>query len=178
MIRRHSSSKGAFWRNRGGAAAVEFALLALPLILLIFASMQTALIFFYDQALQTGAQKAARQLLTGSVQTASMTQDQFKQVVCANLPPQFTCANVMVDVEASQSFQATNTNPLTPTYDANNNVTNVWQYTPGNAGDIVIMRVMYDWPVLGGPLAVGLNNQPNNTHLLVATAVFKNEPFQ
>jgi hypothetical protein len=51
-------------------------------------------------------------------------------------------------------------------------------YSPGNAGDIVIMRVLYDWPMIGGPLALGLANQPDGGHLMVATAVFKNEPFQ
>ena len=178
MIRRHSRPRRHFWRNNRGATAVEFSLLALPLIMLIFASMQTALLFFYDQALQTGAQKSARQLLTGSVQLGGLTQAQFKTVVCANLPSQFQCSNVMVDVQSASSFQATNTSSLTPTYDIHNSVTNVWNYTPGNPGDIVIMRVMYDWPVLGGPLAVGLANQPNNTHLMVATTVFKNEPYQ
>ena len=37
---------------------------------------------------------------------------------------------------------------------------------------------MYDWPVVGGPLAWGLANQSGNYHLLLATAVFKNEPYQ
>ena len=45
------------------------------------------------------------------------------------------------------------------------------------AGDVVIMRVMYGWPIVGGPFAFGLSNQPNGTFLLIATAVFKNEPY-
>ncbi len=39
------------------------------------------------------------------------------------------------------------------------------------------MRVMYGWPIVGGPFAFGLSNQPNGTFLLIATAVFKNEPY-
>jgi Flp pilus assembly protein TadG len=157
---------------------VEFALIAAPLITLIFASLQLAIIFFFDQALQTAAQKAARQLMTGSAQTANMTPAQFKALVCANLPSQFQCPNVMIDVESAQSFPTIDTTPITLTYDGSNAVTNNWSYSPGNAGDIVIIRAMYDWPVVGGLLALGLANQPDGGRLLVATAVFKNEPFQ
>ena len=56
-------------------------------------------------------------------------------------------------------------------------MTNTWSYKPGAAGDIVIIRVMYDWPVVGGPMALGLANQSNGTRLLVGTAVIKNEPY-
>ena len=177
MARRYHPLILRLWSNNRGATAVEFAMVAIPLITLIFASLQIAIIFFFDQALQTAAQKAARQLMTGSAQTANMTQSQFQAVVCANLPSQFQCPNVMVDVESAQSFPTINTAPIALTY-SGNTVTNVWNYSPGNPGDIVIMRAMYDWPVVGGPLALGLANQPDGGHLLIATAVFKNEPFQ
>ncbi len=169
--------KRNFWPNDRGAAAVEFALVAMPLITLIFASLQIAALYFFDQALQTGVQKAARQLMTGAAQTSSTTQSQFKTTVCNNLPSVFTCGNVMVDVESGSNFSSISTTPLTPTY-SGSTVTNNWSYSPGNPGDIVIVRVMYDWPVLGGPLGLGLANQPNSTHLMVATTVFKNEPYQ
>ena len=167
------------WRNRRGATAVEFALLALPLITLIFASLQVAIIYFFDQALQSGTQKAARQLLTGSAQIAGLTQQQFiTNVVCANLPSQFDCkTNLMVDVQSSSSFTNSNTASLTYTRPTGTG-TPPGNYSPGNPGDIVIMRVLYDWPVLGGPMAVGLANQADGGHLMVATAVFKNEPYQ
>jgi hypothetical protein len=57
-------------------------------------------------------------------------------------------------------------------------VTNSFAYSPGGPGDIVIMRVMYAWPVVGGPLGLNLANQPDGSHLMLATAVFKNEPYQ
>jgi hypothetical protein len=36
---------------------------------------------------------------------------------------------------------------------------------------------MYNWPVVGGGLLPGLADQPNGSHLLVATSVFKTEPY-
>jgi Flp pilus assembly protein TadG len=176
--RRKSRSPLELASHRGGAAAVEFALLAVPLLALIFASLQTAVIFFADQSLQTVAQQSARQLMTGNAQLASMTQAQFATAVCNNAPSFFNCANLMVDVESSGSFSSVSTTPLTVTYNAQGAVTNTWSYSPGAAGDIVIARVMYNWPVFGGPLALGLANQSNGDHLLVATVVFKNEPYE
>jgi hypothetical protein len=62
------------------------------------------------------------------------------------------------------------------TYDTNGNVTNNWQFNPGNAGDIVVVRVMYLWPVFFGPIAFNLANQPNGSRLIMASAAFQNEP--
>ena len=164
-------------RDDGGAAAVEFAMVAIPFLFLILASLQIATIFFFDQALQTLTQKSARDLMTGNAQLANLTQSQFQTVVCNDAPSFFNCSNLMVDVESASAYSSISTTPLTLTYNAQGQVTNTWSYSPGNPGDIVILRVMYNWPVFGGPMMLGLVNQPNNNHLLIGTAVFKNEPY-
>jgi Flp pilus assembly protein TadG len=169
---------GCLQSNRDGATAVEFALVSAPLIAVVLAMLQTSIIFFFDQALQSAAQTSARQLMTGAAQTAGMTQAQFKQLVCTNASTAFNCNNMLVDVQSASNFAAINTSPITVTYDAGGQVTNSWTYAPGNAGDIVIVRVMYDWPIFGQMLGLGLSNQPDGGHLLVATAVYKNEPYQ
>ena len=56
-------------------------------------------------------------------------------------------------------------------------MTNNFAYSTGNPGDILIVRIMYSWPVIASPLMPGLANQPNGNHLLVATSVFKTEPY-
>jgi len=159
------------------ATAVEFAMLVTPLVALILASLQLSIIFFAGQVLQTAAIASGRQLMTGTAQSASMTQAQFQSAVCANAPILFTCSNIMVDVESASAYSSISTSAPTLTYDAKGNVTNTWNYSPGSGGDIVILRVMYNWPVVGGPLAPGLADQSNGDRLLIATSVFKNEPF-
>jgi len=165
-----------FWTNRDGAAALEFAIVSIPLFALILASLQTAIVFFENEALQTATYKAARQLMTGNAQEAGMSQSQFQNVVCG-YAPSFTCGNIMVDVESASSFSSISTSPLQPTYNGSGQVTSTWTYSPGGPGDIVIIRVMYDWPVVGGPLGFNLGTQANGTYLLVGTAVIKNEPY-
>ena len=166
-----------FLRNNRGAAAVEFALLVIPFITLALGGVQTAVVFFMDQVMETAAKQAARQLMTGAAQTAAMDQTAFRQAVC-NLATSFTCANLMVDVQSGSSFSGINTAPITLTYNGQGGVSNTFSYSPGGPGDIVILRVMYNWPIFGGPFAPLLANQPNGSRLLVATMVWKNEPYQ
>jgi hypothetical protein len=63
------------------------------------------------------------------------------------------------------------------TFNAQGQVTNTWQYNPGTAGQVVVVRVMYQWPVFGGPLGFNLANLPNGNRLIMAAAAFQNEPL-
>jgi len=168
-----------FLKNRNGGAAMEFAIVSIPLFALILASLQTAIVFFEQQALQTATTKAARQLMTGNAQQASDTASQYQNVVCG-YATSFTCANIMVDVESASSYSSISTAPLALTYNGSGQVTNSFSYSPGGPGDIVILRVMYNWPVITGPLGFnigGTNGAAPGNFLLVGTAVFKNEPY-
>jgi Flp pilus assembly protein TadG len=129
-----------------------------------------------EQSLQTATKQASRQLMTGAAQTASLTQSQFQNAVCSTATA-FNCSALMVDVESGTTFTDISTAPLALTYDGSGKVANTWNFNPGGPGDIVIMRVMYNWPIVGGPFAFGLSDQPNGGHLMVATVVFKNEPY-
>ncbi len=165
-----------FLRARRGATAVEFALVATPLIALILFALQLAIVFFFDQALQTVTAEAARMLMVGSAQKAGMTQSQFATAVCADAPSAFTCGKLMIDVESFNAYSLANTSPISP-YNSDGSVKTL-SYSPGGPGSIVVIRLMYPWPVISGPFNFGLANQSNGTHLLVGTAVIKNEPYQ
>lgn len=166
-----------FRRDESAATAVEFAILFTPLVFLILASLQLSIIFFAGQCLQSAAITSGRQLMTGSAQQSGLTQAQFKTVVCNNSPMLFTCSNIMVDVESGTSFSGTSTSAPTLTYNAHGNVTNSFNYSTGGPGDIVVLHVMYNWPVIAAPLLPGLADQSNGDRLLVATSVFKVEPY-
>jgi Flp pilus assembly protein TadG len=177
------------WRallaDQRGATAVEFALVAAPFIALLVGIIQTFLVFFAQQLLETAVNQSSRTILTGQEQAQataqSMTQAQaqaaFAKVVCANLPILFNCNNVMIDVEVASSWSAANTGLPTLTFDSSGNVSNIWQFNPGNPGDIVIVRVMYQWPVFMGPLGFTLANLSNGNRLIMASTAFQNEAY-
>jgi Flp pilus assembly protein TadG len=158
------------------ATTVEFALIALPLLGVTLAALQLSWIFFAGQMLQSAATNASREIMTGQAQQTGMTASQFAQLVCSNASSSFDCSQMMVDVESAGSFSAVNTAAPTITYDSNGKPTNQWSWSPGTPGQVVIVKVMYDMPVFG-PSVLGLSDQPDGGHLLLAVSVFKNEPF-
>src|SRR5436190_18846955 len=88
-----------FMRREDGAAAVEFALVAAPFLALMFAIMETALVFFAGQTLETAVADSARLILTGQAQTQSFTAAQFKNAVCGKVGGLFDCqGGLQIDV--------------------------------------------------------------------------------
>lgn len=162
-----------FLRQGEGATAVEFALVAPAFIALLYAILQTALLFFAQQALQTATLQAARQIMTGQAQSQSMTQSQFQQVVCANAGGLFNCGGIFAAVQTFTSFpNVTMFNPVSNGKFTSSNM----PYNPGVSGDVVVVQVFYQWPVYPGPLNFTLANASGNVNVLVATAAFRNEP--
>jgi Flp pilus assembly protein TadG len=165
-----------FARGQGGAAAVEFALVAAPFLALIFAILETALVFFASQTLESAASNAGRLIMTGQAQTAGYSQADFKTAVCNYLAGGlFNCANgVYVDVETYSTFSSINTTP--PVTNGQLNTANM-NYVPGGPGDIVVVRLYYQWPIYVSLLGDNLSNLNGGNRLLVATSVFRNEPY-
>jgi len=173
--RHHRRRRSGFLADENAATAVEFGLVAAPFIALLVAIMQTFLVIFAQQLLQTVVTQSSRLVLTN--QAASMTQAQFATQVCNQVRIIFDCNSLMVDVQTYASFAAGNTSAPTLSFNAQGQVTNSWQFNPGGPGDIVIVRVMYQWPVFGGPLGFNLSNLSNGNRLIMASAAFQNEPI-
>lgn len=162
-----------FWRDNRGAA-VEFAFVATPFFALIFAIMETALVFFAGQVLETAVQDSARKILTGQAQGAGWSQNQFKQDVCNRVSALFDCQNgLQIDVRKFTSFQNVNVpNPV-----VNGKFQPDLVYDPGGPSDIVVVRLFYLWPVAVPSFNKDLSNVDGNKRLISATAAFRNEPF-
>ena len=164
-----------FVRQQDGAAAVEFALVAAPFLALTFAILETAFVFFAQQTMEATAADASRLVMTGQAQTAGYTQADFKNAVCSRVYGLFDCANGMtVDVKTYTTFgSVNNTAPVT-----NGNFDSTQTgYVPGGPGCIVRVTLYYQWPIYVSMYNAALSNLNGNLRLLVATAVFRNEPY-
>ena len=170
-----SSILRRFRRNREGSAVVEFALVAPIFFGLLFAIIEMAMVFFASQVLETVTQDSARQIMTGQAQTASMTQAQFKTLVCNKVVALFDCANgVSIDVQSYPGFSSVN---IADPIDAGRNFVPPNNYLPGGPGDIVVVRVFYQWPLFVTGLGFNIANLSGSKRLLTATAAFQNEPY-
>jgi Flp pilus assembly protein TadG len=175
------SSARLFLSHAHGAVGVEFALIGLPLFAVILELLQVSSVFLAEQEFETAAEEASRLVLTGQAQKQGLSQSAFKTAVCANLPAMFSCSGVMIDMQTAATLSSISQNGMTSaptlTFNPQGNVTNAWTFQTGTQGSIVVLRIMYLWPVLPGPLSFGLANQPNNKRLMMATSVFKNELY-
>jgi len=165
------------YRREDGAAAIEFGLVAVPFLAMVFAIMETGLVFFAGQALETAASDSARLIMTGQAQTQGFDQAAFKNAVCNKIQGLFNCAGgILVDVRTYTSFgNITNPNPVNSQGNLNYN----FVYQPGGPGDIVVVRLMYQWPVYVSLLGLNaLSNMSGSNRLLISTVAFRNEPYQ
>ena len=163
-------------RDRSGATTVEFAMVVAPFLALVFAIIQTAIVFFAGQALETAAADSARLIMTGQAQTQGYDQTKFKQAVCARIYALFNCnGSLYIDVKSYSAWSSVNTSlPV----DASGNVqTATFGYQPGGPTDIVVMRLMYQYPVYVSLLGLNLSNSAGSQRLLMATVAFRNEPY-
>lgn len=164
-----------FRRNRRGSAALEFALVAPVFFALLFAILETGIMFLANQVLETVTQESARMILTGQAQNGGWSQQQFANYVCSQVPALFTCGNIYIDVESYSSFSSS-MNIGCP-IDSNGTFINTMQYNPGSQGDVVVVRLFYQWPLFVTRLGYNPANLSNGNRLLCTTAAFRNEPY-
>jgi Flp pilus assembly protein TadG len=191
FLLRNDIVRDDFVRNDRGATAVEFALVAAPFLALLVALFQTAMVFFAGRMLDEITEEASRYVMTGQAQTSNMTASQFATYVCTGDPvltklvsALFTCSKLLISAQSYSSFAAANTNDPIAGFNASNQPVNsngnviTMPWAPGNPGDIVVLQIMYQWPVVGGPLGFSLSSPNSNGYrLLMSTAIFRNEPY-
>jgi Flp pilus assembly protein TadG len=146
----------------------------------MFAIMEVALVFFAGQILETATADSARRIMTGQVQKAGFDAQEFKDDLCGRLHAMFNCGSgVHIDVRKYDAFSGANISP--PAYDEEEDeldLSDFQQFQPGVQGDIVVVRVVYEWPMLVRDLGFNLATLPNGNRLLMATAAFRNEPYK
>jgi len=161
-------------KNDDGSVAVEFALISIPFFAFLFALIETALVFFASVGMEGAMEDAARLLRTGVGQSNGMTAQQFKNEICDRSPLFFDCdQRLVVDVRTFNDFgNVAFTDPL----DGNGDLSQNFQFNPGGASDVVLVRAFYIWEVIT-PIGIGLENMSGGNRLLTTSAVFRNEPF-
>lgn len=160
-------------RNESGAAAVEFSFVAVPFFMLLLGVLETAIVFFAGQTLETAVTDSARLIMTG--QANRFEPEQFKTAVCSRVYSLFDCNKAEIDVRTFTSFSGISLpRPVNNTGQFDQSQLS---YSKSDAGDIVVVRIFYKWPVYLSFYGFNLADLPDRHRLMAATAVFKNEPF-
>ena len=182
----------AFLRDREGVVAIEFSLLALPFLFMLFCVLELALVFLLSASLDTAMERAARTIRTGGFQTANaaLTEDQqeaaFEAAVCGQMMwLAGGCAqNLEVDVRVFTDWVQTNAaDPIQVQTDDDGKVTSrtfepaQTLFKTGSPKSIVLVRAYYQWPLLTPFLSQAVVNLDGNKALITYTQTFRNEPY-
>ena len=182
-----------FRRSRDGSAAIEFAILAIPYFLIIFAILETFVAFIAEQTVNAAVDTLSRQLRTGNItyqlsRSTDKTVVQFRQLFCNEISFLLTCdANevatpnrLWLDVRSFSTFSAM---PTTIATTSGSLDTSSFAFTPGGASSINMLRAFYYWPVttdLVRPYIATIHRpgvSSNSDYLIVSTTAFQNENY-
>jgi Flp pilus assembly protein TadG len=175
---------GALWRSflrdRDAAAAVEFGLVAMPFFGLLFAMMQTALVFWSTQVLETAVANASRDIYTEQFATANgdtldpaVLKTRFKTRLCDEVKGLFDCAGkVDIDVQVVSDFSSASFSPpvVNKAYNASN-----FGFQMPQRNQVVVVRASLEYPTfaaIGNPATT----LASGNQLIMATAAFRTEP--
>lgn len=175
-----------FVAHDGGATAVEFGIVALPFVMLIFGIIAVALYYFQISSMENAAWQAARAIRTGQMQnqsgsysaatTDSAKRTVLKNVFCASAPALSNCAsNLVVIVQSSTAFSGISAPSCslagTMLTDAQTG------FSPGASSSVVMVTFCYAW-AMGGKLPFfKLGNLSNGNFLMQASVAFRTEPY-
>ncbi len=168
--------RAGFARDTRGSAAVEFAFVAFPFLLMLFAVFEFAFTFFLMVTLDNATHDAARRIRTGDVQKTGMSEQAFNNMVCETVSFLVACDDhLYTDVRVYTDFDdVTDPNPVTGgEFDED-----ATQFEPGVQNDIVVVRTYYIWDVFFPTLGTNLANMNGNRRLIMSSAAFRNEPYK
>lgn len=167
-----------FCRDRKGVAAIEFAALAIPFFLMLFAILESCISFAAQQLMTNATLDVARQLRTGEIKPATLSEKELRDMLCARirLLVADNCPGLEVDLRTYDTFEeaARVRIKFTPDGDLD---TSDFKVEPGASLSKNMLRVFYRWPVMTDLLRKSMSNLPGGKTLLFSTTTWQNEPY-
>ncbi len=186
-------------RSKDGATAVEFALLAVPYFIIIFAIIETFVAFTAEQLVVNATDTLSRKLRTGQItyamgrtSTTDMDQTKFRTAFCAEISIMISCsaseiatpAKLYIDVETYPSFADIPVKiPRVSTAAYADIDPSGFTFAPGGPSSINMVRAYYRWQVttdIVRPYITTIrpaNGSMPTDFLIIATAAFQNEKY-
>jgi Flp pilus assembly protein TadG len=156
--------------DQSAVAAVEFATISPFLIAIVMISVMTGVIYMARSQLDSATQTGARAVMVGT----ATSKTQLQSAICGAIGGFFNCGTLMINLSTYNSLSSMSTSTPTLTYNGAGAVSNNWNANFGSAGSIMVLQVMYQFPMIGTSL-FNFATQANGTDLLTSTAVFINE---
>lgn len=165
-----------FAKDRRGSTAVEFTLLAIPFLALVFAIIESSVSFAAHQVTANAVEDLARDLRTNEMKQASATPANVRNYICdkINILVPNGCPDLYIDLQTYDTFADV---PLTIPMVSGDLDPSGFTIAPGGASTINQLRVFYKWKYYTDFIGSRLAPLPNGKTLLFATSTWENEPY-
>lgn len=184
-------------RDREGAAALEFAILAVPFMLLMFATFETFFAFSGEQLMANAVETMGRKIRTGEItfgqgRSTDVTEAEFRQMFCDEIAILGMCSEteattpekLYLDVRQFASFaDMPREVPKVSTAEFSDLDTSDFAFSPGGANSKNMLRAYYRWQIMTDLMRPYITNiRPTNKpvptdFLIVQTSTFENEDY-
>lgn len=164
----------ALTKDRKGSAAIEFAILALPFFVVIFAIAEIAIMYFVDSGLDAALHKTVRQVRVGVAKSGAWDATKFKNVLCSELSYSFGCAS-KVKVRATVITDMSSISRISGISGGSLNVTE--DFSLGDSGSYVLVQAFLPWDPTFKLYAISSGRLSDGSYVLSAAELIKNEPF-
>ena len=172
------------FREEGGVASIEFALVALPFFLLIFVIIESGLNFFAASSLDDALRRTSRDIQTGLAHEGRWGRDDFRDRLCARLPGFMPCSRVSLDVRPVRNLQLdphmrTSEDGLAGDLRLIRLDSPLNAYCLGAPGDHMMVRAVFELQnMFGFAISRQVETPQGEIHIVEASRVFRNEPFK
>lgn len=169
-----------FGRDRDGATVIEFALLAFPFTLLIFAILESCISFAAEEYLQNVTDDVARQLRTGQLKSSTLTEAELRDIVCDRIEVFVAdgCPGLSIDLRHFDSFEEIAALKHTITEAGDIAIDGgSFKFEPGPSQSRNILRIYYRWPIITDIMRSRMSSLRDGKALHFAVATWQNEPF-
>jgi Flp pilus assembly protein TadG len=175
------------WRkDEAGLTAVEFAMVSMPFVMLLFGIISVCLFFFTQFTMENAVWQAGRTIRTGQYQQGTgiysgLTTDEdrkaaFKAALCAKAPSYIDCSKAIVMVQSNSGGFGSISQPACATGGAMIDASKA-QFNPGGASSVVLVTVCYPWSFGGKLPFLATSDLSDGSLLIQASVTFRTEPF-
>lgn len=158
-----------------GVAMLEFSLLLMPFLVLLFAIVEVILTFTAQQILIDATSQIAREIKIGKLTSDNLSREVLIRRICSHIEVILSpnCSEIEVDIKSYDKFSAVPTSPpLNAVGDVN---AGAFSISPGGTGSINHMQVLYRRKVLVDFVSQRLSTLKDGKILIYAADVWRNE---
>jgi Flp pilus assembly protein TadG len=173
-------------RDQAGTTAIEFGMIGVPFVTLLFGTLSAGLYFFTNFAMATGLSMASRAILTGQFQqqtgsyngatTLQAQESVFRSALCSKLPAYINCSQIVIMAQSNNTFSGISQPACAVGGALITQSTANTTFSVGSASSVVLVTACYAWSLVGVPfLKVG--DLSNGSFLIQTSVVFRTEPY-